>query len=128
MRVLVDSHTIIWAVDDPGRLGPVASRILPDPANELLVIAGTAWEIAVKVSVGKLNLSLPFRDWLSQALATLGAIFLPITIDHAAAQVGLPFHHRDPFDRLLIAQAMVEGVPVVSADPTFDLYPISRQW
>jgi PIN domain nuclease of toxin-antitoxin system len=123
--VLVDAHTLIWAVDDPGRLGPVAVLTLSDPANDLLVSAGTAWEIAVKVGVGKLNLSLPYRDWISQALATLRANLLPITIDHAAAQVGLPFHHRDPFDRLLIAQAMVEGMPVVSADPTFDLYPVT---
>lgn len=86
------------------------------------------WEIAIKVGTGKLALSGPYRAWTYQALSALGASLLPITIDHADVQLGLPFHHRDPFDRLLVAQSLAEGVPVVSADAQLDRYGITRIW
>lgn len=127
-RLLLDTHALIWFVDQPHRLSAVAFASISNPAHRLLVSAGTAWEIAVKVGTGKLTLSGPYRAWITQALTDLGAHLLPITLDHADVQIGLPFHHRDPFDRLLVAQAMVEGVPVVGADAQFDAYGVTRIW
>jgi PIN domain nuclease of toxin-antitoxin system len=128
MRLLVDSHSLIWAVDDPTLLTPAAVLALQDPANELLLSAATIWEIAIKVGLGKLTLTIPYRQWMDQAIADLGLVVLPITVAYADGQASLPWHHRDPFDRLLIAQALVEGIPIVSADPQFDGYGVTRLW
>jgi PIN domain nuclease of toxin-antitoxin system len=126
MRLLVDSHVLLWAVDDLSRLTQAAARALQDPGNELLVSAATVWEIAIKVSIRKLTLSLPYRQWMAKAIADLGLTILPVTVDYADIQAGLPWHHRDPFDRLLIAQAQTESISVVSHDPQLDAYGISR--
>jgi PIN domain nuclease of toxin-antitoxin system len=128
VRLLLDSHTLIWAADDPARLGARAQGLIQDPAHDRLMSAATLWEIAIKVGLGKLPLSLPYRQWMDRAMADLVLIVLPITLDHAERQSGLPWHHRDPFDRLLVAQAQVEGVPLVSDDPAFDAYGITRLW
>ena len=128
MRLLIDSHTLIWAVDDPSRLAPRRPWLCRTPPNELLLSAATIWEIAIKVSLGKLTLSLSYRDWMNQAITALGLAILPVTVDYADNQVVLPWHHRDPFDRLLIAQALTDGIAVVSADPQFDAYGITRVW
>jgi PIN domain nuclease of toxin-antitoxin system len=128
MRHLVDAHSLIRALDDPTKLGVAAATALQDPANQLLVSAGTIWELSIKTGLGKLALSLPFRQWMDRALADRGWTVLPITLDHAERQAGLPFHHRDPFDRLLAAQALVEGIPLVSADAIFNPYGVTRIW
>ena len=128
MRLLLDAHTLIWAVDDPSRLGPQAVAAIQDPANDVLLSAGTIWELSIKIGLGKLTLSLPSLQWMTQAMADLGVTMLPITIAYADVQAGLPSHHRDPFDRLLMAQAQVEKVPLVSSDTIFDQYGISRLW
>ena len=128
MRLLVDSHSLIWAVDDPSRLSPAAITALQDPANELLVSAATVWEIAIKVGLGKLTLSMGYQDWMNKAIADLNLAILPVTVAYAAAQAGLPWHHRDPFDRLLIAQALLDSLSVVSADAQFDAYGLTRIW
>jgi PIN domain nuclease of toxin-antitoxin system len=128
MRHLVDAHSLIWALDDPAKLGAAAAAALQDPANELLVSAGTIWELSIKCGLTKLTLSLPFRQWMEKAITDLGLVVLPITLDHADQQAALPFHHRDPFDRLLAAQALVEGLPVVSADAVLGTYGVRRIW
>jgi len=128
MRHLIDAHSLIWALDDPTKLSAAAVTALQDPGNELLVGAGTMWELSIKTALAKLTLSLPFRQWMEKAMADLGLIVLPITLDHADRQSRLPLHHRDPFDRLLAAQALVEGIPVVSADAIFDQYGVNRIW
>jgi PIN domain nuclease of toxin-antitoxin system len=128
MRPLVDSHTLIWAVDAPGHLSPAAATALQDPANDLLISAATIWEIAIKVGQSKLTLSSPYRDWMNSAIADLGLGILPVTVEYADAQASLPMHHRDPFDRLMIAQALTDGIPIVSSDTTFDLYGVTRLW
>lgn len=120
MRVLLDTHTLIWAVDDVGKLSPTALTTLNDPANEHFVSAATVWEIAIKVGVRKLTLSLPFRDWVSRALTDLPANLLAITPDHADGTIPLPFHHRDPFDHLIVVQAIAENMPLLSSDPKLD--------
>ena len=128
MRLILDSHLLLWAVDDPGRLSPTATALLQDPANELLVSAATIWEMSIKVGLGKLTLSQPYRAWMTQALDDLGATILPITVEYADAQAALPFRHHDPFDRLIIAQTLLEGISVVSDDGLFDAYGVSRLW
>ena len=128
MRHLIDSQSLIWYVDQDHLLGAAAHAAITNPANDLLLSAATVWEIAIKVGLGKLTLSLPFRQWMNQAIADLGLRLLPITVEYADVQAGLPRHHGDPFDRLLVAQAMVENVPVISADPRLDAYGITRVW
>ncbi len=128
MRHLIDAHTILWAQDDPGKLGREAVRTLQNRSNELLLSAGTIWELSIKVGLGKLVLGMPFRLWIDQAMKGLGLVLLPIMVDHAEIQATLPWHHRDPFDRLLAAQSLGEGVPILSADAIFDRYGINRIW
>lgn len=128
MRLLLDSHTLLWAVDDPSKLSPAATTAVQDPANNLLVSAATIWEVAIKVGLGKPSISQPYKSWMTKALSDLGALVLPITVDYADAQMRMPMHYRDPFDRLLIAQALVESIQIVSADVRFDLYGIARLW
>jgi PIN domain nuclease of toxin-antitoxin system len=101
---------------------------MSDPANELLLSAGSIWEIAIKIGLGKLVLTQPYLLWMSQALSDLGITVLPITVEYADAQASLPKHHSDPFDRLIVAQAFVEKVSIVSADATMDAYGITRLW
>jgi PIN domain nuclease of toxin-antitoxin system len=128
MRLLVDTQSLIWYVDQDYLLSHAACEAMTDPANDLLVSAATVWEIAIKVGLGKLKLSLTYRQWMSQAIADLGLVILPITVEYSDVQARLPLHHRDPFDRMLIAQAMWEQVPIVSDDPAFDAYSIKRIW
>ena len=128
MRHLIDAHTLIWALDDPAKLGASAVVALQDPTNELLVSAGTIWEMSIKCGLAKLTLSLPFLNWMERALGDLGVTLLPITVNHADQQAQLPLHHRDPFDRLLVAQALVEGASIVSIDVVFEQYGVQRVW
>jgi len=128
MRLLVDAHTVIWAVDDPAKLSSHAAKAIEDPANELLLSAGTICEIAIKVGLSKLSLSMPYRQWMNKAMLDRGLRLLPVTVEYADVQAGLPRHHGDPFDRLLAAQAQVENVSLVSADAIFDRYGVTRIW
>lgn len=128
MNLIVDTHVVIWAVDDPTRLSPAATWALEDPANRLLLSAGSLWETAIKVGLNKLVLTMPYALWMTRAVADLELTVLAVTIEYADAQAALPDHHRDPFDRLIVAQALVEGVAIVSADATFDAYGVRRVW
>jgi len=128
MRYLIDAHCLIWAQDDPGKLGQTAIAILQDSANQLLLSSGTIWELSIKSGLGKLTLSPGFRQWMDRAITDLDLVVLPITLDHADRQAHLPWHHRDPFDRLLAAQALVENIPLISADAIFDEYSVTRLW
>ncbi len=110
MRLLLDTHVLIWYVDQDHLLTPAAHTAIDDPLNDILISAATIREIAIKVANGKLTLSGSYRPWMNQALADVGATVLPISIDYADAQAHLRHpHHGDPFDRLLVAQALVEG-------------------
>lgn len=128
MKLLLDTHTLLWAVDDPTQLGPRAVAELQDLGNELWLSAGSIWELAIKVGSKKLDLSLPYRQWVSKAISDLGLTILPISLDHADVQTELLFHHRDPFDRLLVAQSLYEQFPIVSIDPQLDAYGVTRIW
>ena len=128
MRILVDSHAVIWSVDRPEQISPFAMTAMSDPDNELLVSMATLWEISIKFGLGRLPLSLPYRQWIDKAIADLGLSLLPITLDHFERQALLPWHHRDPFDRLLAAQALIEDIGIVSSDSVLDAYGVTRIW
>ena|SRR5579871_776153 len=128
MCLLLDSHTLIGASDDPAKVSSRAMRVMQNPGSDLLISTATIWEMAIKVSLGRLPLSLPFRQWLDKAIADQRLSILSITLDHAERLSGLPFHHRDPFDWMIAAQALVEGMAVASADAIFDAYGVTRLW
>lgn len=128
MRLLLDTHAVIWWVDQDHLLSPAAHAAIADPQNELLISAASIWETAIKAGLGKLSLSMPYRQWMNQAIADLRAFILPITVDYADVQAGLPNHHGEPFDRMLVAQVKVEGIAIVSSDAIFDQYGVTRIW
>ena len=129
MDLLLDTHTFLWFVWNDPQLSATARALLVDPANRKLISAASHWEIAIKVSIGKLNLGEPFRSFMHREITRNYFELLPISLDHSAAASVLPFHHHDPFDRMLVAQATVENLPLVSADATFDGYPgVRRLW
>ncbi len=126
--LLLDTQAVLWFLQGDPRLSGTAKALIEDPANRKLVSVATCWEIAIKVGVGKMNLGEPTRPYLERAIALNHFELLPISLEHATAVEGLPTHHKDPFDRLLIAQAIVEGLPIISADLAFDAYPVRRIW
>jgi PIN domain nuclease of toxin-antitoxin system len=127
MRLLLDTHTLIWWDSDPARLSAVALAALRDRANTVWLSAVSVWEIVIKAQLGKLTLRLPLPHIVAQQQAN-GLQVLPVTLPHMLAVEGLPPVHKDPFDRLLIAQAVVEGVELVSADQVFAQYPVRFLW
>jgi PIN domain nuclease of toxin-antitoxin system len=127
MKILLDTHTLVWWLRDDVRLSPQAARILKDPRNEILVSAAVGWEMAIKVNLGKIE-PASLLEQLGQALAKEAFAELPITMAHAVRAGSLPLHHRDPFDRLLAAQAQALELPILSADRLLDQYAVQRVW
>lgn len=128
MKLLLDTHTFLWFIMGDPNLSDTARALIEDQLNEKFVSVATLWELAIKVSIGKLALSAPFDTLIPQQLLGNGFELLNLEIPHAAALINLPFHHRDPFDRLLIAQSMVEHMQIVSVDLAFDSYQTARLW
>jgi PIN domain nuclease of toxin-antitoxin system len=129
--VLLDTHAFLWYVLDDPQLSPIArSAIDSGGADDSAVLVSPAsyWEIAIKISLGKYTLKVPYETFWRTGIGESGFEVLPIEVRHTAKLVDLPFHHRDPFDRLLIAQAMVEGISVVSSDSAMDRYGVKRIW
>ncbi len=123
MRVLLDTHVVLWALTDPDRLGN-RRGLVADPEVTRLLSAAVVWEVAIKVGVGRLELGVDVDTWVRRAGTDLRAQPVPVTAEHAAGVAGLPHHHRDPFDRILVAQAQAMAVPVVSADAALEAYDI----
>ena len=128
MRVLLDAHALLWYTLGDPKLSATAKALILGPANEILMSPASYWEIAIKVSIGKLALQQPFEVFVDACQNKYGFRILHVEPKHAAALTSLPFHHKDPFDRLLIAQAMVEGIPIVSSDKDLDAYSVTRLW
>ena len=129
MRLLLDTHAFLWFVLNDSSLSGSARAMIADPNNEVLLSPASYWEIAIKVSIGKYLLpARDFGDFMERQITANNFQVLPISVRHAALVSTLPFHHRDPFDRLLIAQAMVEAIPILSVDTAFDAYPVTRLW
>jgi PIN domain nuclease of toxin-antitoxin system len=127
MKFLLDTHTFLWFVNDSPQLSLEAKSLLESDVDLLLSVA-SLWEIAIKTSLGKLTLPETYDKFISQQIALNDVEILPISLAHLGVVATLPFHHRDPFDRLLVAQAIVERVSIVSADSSFDAYAVSREW
>jgi PIN domain nuclease of toxin-antitoxin system len=128
MRLLLDTHTFIWYVTDNPRLSTHVKLLIEDENNEKLVSIASIWEMAIKHSIGRLNFSLPFIEFVGQQLTVSNIGLLEINLQHIEVVASLPLHHRDPFDRLIIAQSMAEQIPILSVDAIFDAYAIARVW
>lgn len=128
MTALLDTHAFLWFILDDPQLSATARALMSDPANDLLLSPASYWEMAIKISLGKYSLAEDFEAFMERQITENSLTVLPISIAHAAVIAALPFHHRDPFDRLLIAQAMTETIPVISSDRIFDKYPVTRIW
>ena len=128
MNLLLDTHALLWFLGDDPNLSATAKALIQDPANHKLVSVASCWEIAIKVGLKKLDLGEPATTFLPRELATNGFDLLGIELIHATSVESLPPHHKDPFDRLLVAQAMIEKLPVISVDAQLDAYGINRLW
>lgn len=127
MKLLLGTHTFLWFVDDSPHLS-VRAKALLESENDLLLSIANLWEIAIKYRLNKLTLPAAYEVFMPQQVAVNDIEILPISIPHLAAVSILPLHHRDPFDRLLITQAIVESIAIVSVDSAFDAYPVQRLW
>jgi len=128
MIFLIDTHTFIWYVTDNSRLSNQVLELINDENNQIFLSIASVWEMGIKYSLGKLTFNLPFETFINQQLTINDFTILDINISHITAVTQLPLHHRDPFDRILIAQAIVENIPIISVDNKFDAYPIQRLW
>jgi PIN domain nuclease of toxin-antitoxin system len=128
VKLLLDTHVLLWWIGGSGELSRRARAAIGSGRNACLVSVASGWEIAVKVSLGTLRIEGALDRFLPEQLAANGFQPLPIDLKHAARVATLPFHHRDPFDRLLVAQALEEELAVVTADPVFARYGVGRVW
>jgi len=124
MKLLLDTHIFIWWADQPEGLSPAALSALEDEANELLLSVASVWEMQIKIQLGKLKLSLSLKELVKNQQQTNDLTVSPVALTHVLALDALPFHHKDPFDRLLIAQSISEGLTVVTADSQFSAYSV----
>lgn len=127
MNLLLDTHAFLWFVAGDQRLSTRARQTMETADAELFLSAASIWEMAIKSSLGRLKLPLPLDEYIAEKL-TQGFRVLPIDWTHAAAVEKMPYYHRDPFDRLLIAQAAAEDLPLVSGDPEFGAYKVKLIW
>ena len=128
MKYLLDTHTLLWFLKGDKKLNDKARGLIDNPRNAKFLSIASLWEIAIKVSLKKLVLDKPFERLFPEQLHFNRIEILDITLDNLTKLTTLPFHHRDPFDRLIIAQALVEELPIIGADTAFDAYGISREW
>lgn len=128
MKVLMDAHVFLWFVNGSSQLSAHARTIIEDPANDKFLSMASIWEMAIKISIGKLSIAQPFEQFIPHQLQINGFEMFEIKFDHLSKASQLPFHHRDPFDRLLIAQSLAEQMPIISVDPVFDSYSVQRLW
>jgi len=128
VTVLLDTHAFLWFVLDSPQLSDTARELIADPASDVLVSPASYWEIAIKVSLSKLDLHASYEEFMARGIEGNQFDVLPINTRHTAVVSKLPFHHRDPFDRLLVAQATVEQLAIVSADSALDAYEVTRLW
>jgi PIN domain nuclease of toxin-antitoxin system len=126
MKVLIDTHVLLWGLQDEPKLSDRVRTLLPKA--EVWISVASLWEIIAKVQVGKLKLPTPVRDYLTLKLRENGVSVLPLTFDHVRRLEELPLHHRDPFDRILIAQSLEENLPLITADSLFKNYAVRLIW
>ncbi|VEN74241.1 PilT protein domain protein [Candidatus Desulfarcum epimagneticum] len=128
MRLLLDTSSFLWFVAGSGKLSEKARALMEDFDNELVLSVASLWEMAIKVSVGKLETLRPFDLFIPEKLEENEIHILQISFPHLSQMMKLPFHHRDPFDRLIIAQSISENLPVIACDSAFKKYPADIVW
>jgi PIN domain nuclease of toxin-antitoxin system len=128
VRYLLDTHTFLWLASDDPRLSSRAREVFLNEESEILLSIASVWELAIKASLGRLAFMLPLPQFIEQQIDAMGLQLLPIALQHVLAVETLPFHHRDPFDRLLIAQSTCERAVVLGTDEAFDAYGVERVW
>lgn len=127
-RLLLDTHTFLWWVSDAPELSITAREAISDTGNECFLSIASCWEMAIKSSIGKLRLTKPVERFVHDLITENGFRLLSIELRHAAKVEALPFHHRDPFDRLLLAQAITEKLTIVTVDSLFSSYGVKLLW
>lgn len=128
MNLLLDTHALLWFCDGSPSLSLKARESIEEPGNIKFVSHASAWEIAIKHQLGRLTLKVPYDDLFPRAIDTNGFLLLPSDVRHYSELLKLPFHHRDPFDRLLVAQALADGLTLVTCDPTLAIYGVPVLW
>jgi PIN domain nuclease of toxin-antitoxin system len=128
VRLLLDTHVLIWSAGNPERLSDQVTDLLNNTNNSWIFSIASIWEMQIKLQTGKLTLNLPLPELIETQRQANDLQILPIELPHIYALEGLPNHHRDPFDRVLVAQAIVENIPLVSIDAVFDAYPVNKLW
>ena len=128
MKFIADTHAFIWFIADSPKLSGTARKLFESSDSERLFSIASIWEIAIKTSLGKLSFDKPLEQFLPEQIAANDARLLDISLFHALRVASLPFHHRDPFDRMIIAQGLTENLPILSDDNAFDAYGIKRIW
>lgn len=128
MKFVADTHAFLWFVTDSPQLSANAKSLLESPNSDRLLSVASIWEIAIKASIGKLSFDKPLEQFLPEQVALNYFQLLDISMPHVLRVAALPFHHRDPFDRMIIAQALAEGLPILSNDVALDAYGITRLW
>jgi len=128
VRLLLDTHAFLWWVDGTHPVGRRAKTAVANPDNEVFLSIASCWEIAIKVSLGKLRLPKAADRFIADQVSLNGFTLLEASLRHVCRVADLPFHHRDPFDRVLIAQSLIEEVPIVSNERVFDAYGVNRIW
>ena len=128
MRLLLDTHTFLWFIDGDTSLSPYTRQLIEDRTNERLLSIASLWEMAIKASLGRLSLTLSFTDLVAEHMHGNAIELFEILPHHLDVLTTLPFHHKDPFDRMIIAQSQAENIPILSRDSAFDDYAIRRLW
>jgi PIN domain nuclease of toxin-antitoxin system len=128
IRVLLDTHVLLWALYEPRKLSKKTAELITDPENVRLISSVTAWEVATKYRAGKLEIARPLVENYFDQLATFMAEELPVTSAHALLAGGFKQGHKDPFDRLLVAQSVLEGIPLISNDEVLEQFPVNLIW
>jgi len=128
MKLLLDTHVFIWWDSEPAKLSKKALALCSDPGNTLLLSVASAWEMQIKMQLGKMKLAFPLQDIIREQQKDNGVQVIPVELEHVLALQSLPSHHKDPFDRLLIAQARAESAVLVTKDKTFSKYQIDLAW
>jgi PIN domain nuclease of toxin-antitoxin system len=126
MKVLIDTHVFLWGLTQESRLSEKVRALLP--SSDVWVSVASVWEIVTKVQIGKLSLPDPVGPYIRAQLTANGVSVLPILLDHVLRIESMKLHHRDPFDRILIAQSLEESLPIVTSDPQFEKYPVELIW
>lgn len=128
MKLLLDTHAFLWFLAGDPRVGPARRRRIEDPANDKFLSIASVWEMAIKISLGKLAIQGQLADLVDEAVAGGGIALLGISREHAVRVAALPWHHRDPFDRMIAVQAIANGLTLMARDAAFDAYGVDRVW